>query len=88
MRLLDTSALLEGERDGKILLSVVKELDGLKNSEGLVGKKARDVIKYIYKEAMENFYNEYKDADDKAKNLTEAIIREEESLRQNIRCYL
>ena len=63
MRLLDTSALLEGERDGKILLSVVRELDGLKNSEGLVGKKARDVIKYIYKEAMEDFYNEYKDSD-------------------------
>lgn len=58
MRLLDTSALLEGEREGRILLSVIGELDNLKNREGAVGKKARDVIKFIYHEAMEEVYNE------------------------------
>lgn len=61
MRLLDTSALLEGEKDGLIPLSVVKELDGLKNREGLIGKKARDVIKFIYREKMDSFYNESKE---------------------------
>lgn len=58
MRLLDTSALLEGERDGKILLCVVSELDNLKTKEGLIGKKARDTIKIIYRDLMENIYNE------------------------------
>jgi len=52
MRLLDTSALLEGEREGRILLSVIGELDNLKTREGLVGKKARDVIKFIFREAL------------------------------------
>lgn len=71
MRLLDTSALLEGEREGKILLSVISELDNLKTKEGLVGKKARDVIKFIYREALEEVYDEtrffeleYKSTDD------------------------
>ena len=40
-------------------------------------------IKTLYR-----YLNEYKNAEDKAKNLAETIIREEESLRQNIRCYL
>ena len=40
-------------------------------------------IKTLY-----SFLNEYSSADDKAKNLTEEIIREEETLRHNLRCYL
>lgn len=40
-------------------------------------------IKTLYR-----YLNEYKAADEKAKQLTEDIIREEESLRQNLRCYL
>jgi len=40
-------------------------------------------IKTLYR-----YLNEYKVADEKAKQLTEDIIREEESLRQNLRCYL
>ena len=56
--LLDTSALLEGEREGKILFSVIQELDHLKNKDGLIGKKARDVIKFIYLEALDNVIND------------------------------
>jgi len=40
-------------------------------------------IKTLYR-----YLNEYKAADEKAQKLTEDIIREEESLRQNLRCYL
>ena len=40
-------------------------------------------IKTLYR-----YLNEYKEADEKAKKLTEDIIREEETLRQNLRCYL
>ena len=61
MLLLDTSALLEGEREGKILMSVIKELDNLKTREGAVGKKARDTIKYIYQNALDNIEDESKD---------------------------
>ena len=61
MLLLDTSALLEGEREGKILMSVIKELDNLKTREGAVGKKARDTIKYIYQNALGNIEDESKD---------------------------
>lgn len=58
MLLLDTSALLEGEREGVILICVIEELDRLKTKEGPVGKKARDVIKYIYRESMDNIFDE------------------------------
>ena len=34
------------------------------------------------------YLNEYKAADEKSKKLTEDIIREEEHLRQELRCYL
>lgn len=61
MLLLDTSALLEGEREGKILMSVIRELDNLKTREGAVGKKARDTIKYIYQNALDNIEDESKD---------------------------
>ena len=61
MLLLDTSALLEGEREGKILMSVIRELDNLKTREGAVGKKARDTIKHIYKNALDNIEDESKD---------------------------
>lgn len=61
MLLLDTSALLEGEREGKILMSVIKELDNLKTREGAVGKKARDTIKHIYQNALDNIEDESKD---------------------------
>lgn len=40
-------------------------------------------IKTLYR-----YLNEYKDADEKSRKLAEDIIREEETLRQNIRCYL
>lgn len=40
-------------------------------------------IKTLYR-----YLNEYKAADEKAKKLTEDIIQEEETLRQNLRCYL
>lgn len=40
-------------------------------------------IKSLYR-----YLNEYKAADEKAQKLTEDIIREEETLRQNLRCYL
>ncbi len=40
-------------------------------------------IKTLYR-----YLNEYKAADKKAQTLTEDIIREEENLRQNLRCYL
>lgn len=40
-------------------------------------------IKTLYR-----YLNEYKAADEKAQKLTEDIIREEETLRQNLRCYL
>lgn len=58
MLLLDTSALLEGEREGIILMSVIRELDNLKTREGLVGKKARDTIKYIYQNCLGNIEDE------------------------------
>lgn len=61
MLLLDTSALLEGEREGKILMSVIRELDNLKTREGAVGKKARDTIKYIYQNALDNIEDESKE---------------------------
>lgn len=54
-----------------------------KNCADLITEGCNMGIKTLYR-----YLNEYKSADDKAKNLTEAIIREEESLRQNIRCYL
>ncbi len=40
-------------------------------------------IKSLYQ-----YMNEYKDAESDVKKLAEDIIREEETLRQNIRCYL
>jgi len=40
-------------------------------------------IKTLYR-----YLNEYKAADEKSKKLTEDIIREEEHLRQELRCYL
>ncbi len=54
-----------------------------KNCAYLITEGCNMGIKTLYR-----YLNEYKEADDKAKNLTEAIIREEESLRQNIRCFL
>lgn len=58
MYLLDTSALLRGERDGKILVTVIEELDNLKTKEGRIGKDARRVLKYIYKYAMDQILDE------------------------------
>ena len=40
-------------------------------------------IKTLYR-----YMNQYKAADEKSKKLTEDIIREEEHLRQELRCYL
>lgn len=58
MLLLDTSALLEGQTEGTILMCVIEELDNLKTQKGLTGKLARDVIKRIYRSGMGNFYDE------------------------------
>lgn len=49
-KLLDTNILMCGKAtDGIITYPVIKELDKLKNSEGLTGKQARDAIHEIYK---------------------------------------
>ena len=57
--------------------------DSDKNCADLITEGCNMGIKTLYR-----YLNEYKNAEDKAKNLAETIIREEESLRQNIRCYL
>lgn len=58
MLLLDTSALLEGQTEGILLMCVIEELDNLKTQKSLTGKLARDVIKRIYRGGMESFYDE------------------------------
>lgn len=58
MRILDTSALLEGERDGLILMCVIEELDRLKTADRAIAKSARKVIKDIYKTLMGNIRDE------------------------------
>ena len=57
--------------------------DSDKTCADLITEGCNMGIKTLYR-----YINEYKTAEDKAKNLAESIIREEESLRQNIRCYL
>ena len=48
-KLLDTNTLLNGATEGILTYPVLVELDKLKTSEGLTGKKARDAVNYIYR---------------------------------------
>lgn len=57
--------------------------DSDKTCADLITEGCNMGIKNLYR-----YLNEYKAAEDGARHLTEFIIREEESLRQNVRCYL
>ncbi len=74
MQLLDTSALLEGSKEGLILVCVIEELDHLKTKEGPVGKKARDVIKYIYRNCMDQILDETKNYSKEGKTTDEMLL--------------
>ncbi len=57
--------------------------DSDKKSADLITEGCNMGIKTLYR-----YMNEYKTADDKVRQLAENVIREEETLRHELRCYL